>query len=198
MLQNAVSEAFLERLPVYLNQLKTYDNEYISSTQLANDLNLGHVQVRKDLARISEKGKPKVGYLVKDLRSDIKDYLSFSRKTNAIIVGMGQLGRALYHYQGFEHFNINIMGGFDINDKYLHIDQLHSFCQNKKIDIAIITTPHDQAQKICDRLVKENIKGIWNFAPIHLNVPKDVIVQNENLANSVSILRKILDDRRQV
>jgi redox-sensing transcriptional repressor len=198
MLQNAVSEAFLERLPIYLNQLKTYTCDYVSSTQLANDLNLGHVQVRKDLARISQKGKPKVGYLVSDLVDDIKTYLSFSSRTNAIIIGMGQLGKALYHYQGFEHYNIKIVGAFDINNKYMHMDRLHDFCRKEKIDIAIITTPHDQAQEISNLIVKENIKAIWNFAPIHLNVPDDVIVQNENLANSIAILRKILDDRRQV
>lgn len=196
MLQNAVSEAFLERLPIYLNQLKTYTCDYVSSTQLANDLSLGHVQVRKDLARISQKGKPKVGYLVSALVNDIKEYLSFSSRTSAIIIGMGQLGKALYHYRGFKHYNIKIIGAFDINDTYMHIDRLHDFCQKEKIDIAIITTPEDQAQEISNLIVKENIKAIWNFAPVHLNVPENVIVQNENLANSIAILRKILDDRR--
>ncbi|QWC00281.1 redox-sensing transcriptional repressor Rex [Mycoplasmatota bacterium] len=194
MLQNYVSEAFLERIPLYLNELEKYKNDYISSTTLANILNLGEVLVRKDLAKISQGGKPKIGYHVMDLMNDIKDYMGYNNKSKAIIVGMGRLGNALYHYSGFNKYNIHILEAFDILDDYKNINEIKDFCSEQDIDVGIITVPKDQAQNVCNLLLSQGIKAIWNFAPIRLNVPEDVIVQNENLADSLSILIKHKND----
>lgn len=195
MLQNCVSEAFIERIPIYLNYLEFYQDKYISATTLAQALNLGHVLVRKDLAKISDGGKPKIGYQVKELTRDIKLFMGYDRVSKAIIIGMGQLGKALYHYQGFSKYNIHIINAFDLNENYSHIDSLEMFCENEDIDVAIITLPKENAQEMCDRLVKLKIKAIWNFTPVRLEVPSDVIIQNENLAQSLSILIKHTNDR---
>ena len=195
MLQNCVSEAFLERLPIYLNYLEICQENYISATSLSKELNLGEVQVRKDLAKISYNGKPKIGYEIKELMNDIKTYMGYDQKTNAVIIGLGQLGKALYHYPGFKKYNIHITQGFDSQTGHMHIRELKKYCQENQVDVGIIAVPRESAQEVCDQLVQQHIKAIWNFAPIRLNVPDYVIVQNENLADSLSILVKHLNDQ---
>ncbi|QLY39996.1 redox-sensing transcriptional repressor Rex [Hujiaoplasma nucleasis] len=197
MLQNCQTEAFLERLPIYLNQLSQYSSDYVSASILAKDLGLGEVQVRKDLAKISRGGKPKVGYILNDLKADIERYMGFDQPTNAVIIGMGKLGRSLYNYHGFQQYHIEIIGAFDIRESFIHVDQLNEYCQEHHIDVAILTVPKDEAQKISDIIIKAGIKAIWNFSPTRLNVPSDVVVQNENLAVSLSILIKHYNDRRK-
>lgn len=196
MLQNCQTEAFLERLPIYLNQLSQYSSEYVSASILAKDLGLGEVQVRKDLAKVSQGGKPKIGYLINDLKIDIETYMGFDQPTKAVIIGMGKLGRSLYNYHGFHQYHIEIIGAFDVRDSFRHIDEMNDFCQEHSIDVAILTVPREEAQKVCDMVIKAGIKAIWNFSPTRLNVPTDVVVQNENLAVSLSILIKHYNDRR--
>lgn len=196
MLQNCIHEAFIERLPLYLSKLTTYKENYVSSTRLAADLSLGDVQVRKDLAKVSKAGKPKVGFLVEDLIRDINDYMGFNDQTKAVIVGMGKIGQALYLYPGFKSFNIHIVKAFDINGSYENPNGLGQYCQNHDVHVGIITVPKDHAQAICDVLVHHGVKAIWNFAPVRLDVPSHVLVQNENLAHSLSVLIKHHNDRR--
>jgi len=195
MMQNCVSEAFLERVPIYLNHLEVYQDEFISATTLANQLNLGEVLVRKDLAKISYGGKPKIGYIVSDLIIDIKSFMGYDQKSNAIIVGMGQLGKSLYQYPGFLKYNIEITQAFDISSYYKNPEFIKSYCENVKVDVGIITVPKEAAQNICDLFVDAGIKAIWNFSPVRLSVPDEIIVQNINLAESLSILIKHLNDK---
>ncbi len=195
MLQNGNYEAILGRVPAYIEYLEHYQEDTISATVIANALNYGEVQVRKDLARISFGGKPKIGYEVKSLLQDLKAFMGYHHETKAVIVGMGRLGEALYHYPGFHQHNIKIIAAFDVKEPYLDLDSFSKVCKDNSIEVGIITVNKENAQEVSDLMVQNNIKAIWNFAPVTLNVPKEIIVQNENMANSLSVLIKLMNDR---
>lgn len=122
MLQNGIAKSVLIRLPLYLEYLLDLQETegysgYISATKIAMDLELGEVQVRKDLSFVCGNGKPKLGYDLLVLIEKIKDYLGCRQRKNAIIIGVGKLGSALFGYRGFERYGIHIIAGFDLEDK---------------------------------------------------------------------------------
>lgn len=200
MANQKFSQTLLKRLPIYLNYLRALPQSTatISATAIAKALNLGDVQVRKDLAKVSSGGRRRIGHCRDRLIQDIEEFLDFASTTGSIVVGTGKLGQALLDYSGFEESGLNILAGFDTHpaekqancEKPLfHITQLEAFCQRYDVRIGIITVPADQAQKVCDQLVACGVRAIWNFAPVHLNAPDYVVIQNENLAISLSTLR---------
>lgn len=203
VIKKVITRATLGRLPTYLQYLKSSDvcDEYISATKIANALNLGEVQVRKDLSSVSSGGKPKVGYIRENLIDDINTTLGCDQTSNAVIIGAGKLGNALLGFDGFAEFGLKIVAAFDTDPtKYgklvsdnpiLPMEQLKSFCQEKNIHIGIITVPLSVAQDVCDDMIKSGISAIWNFAPITLNVPDSVIVSQENLALSLAHLKSL-------
>ena len=199
MEQKEISKAVLKRLPGYLAYLKSLpENEspYISATTLANALNMGEVLVRKDLAMVSSGGRPKIGYLRESLIEDISQFLGYDNTTEAILVGAGKLGQALLGYNGFGAYGLNICAAFDIEPvsnrlegkAVYSMDKMESFCSANKILMGIITVPAEYAQQVCDQMIACGIKAIWNFAPIHLDVPAGILVQNENIATSLAVL----------
>ena len=203
-----VSKPTLQRLPDYLSYLK-YKRDSgavnISATAAASDLELNDVQVRKDLASVSRNGgRPKTGYVISDLIADIEDFLGYSNTKDAVIVGAGHLGQALLHYRGFESYGLNIIAAFDADTsvigtcingtKIFAINEMVEFCQRLKVNLGIITVPAEYAQGVCDKMIESGILAIWNFAPVHLNVPEHILVQNENMAASFAILSKHLEE----
>ena len=206
MEKNKLSKKMLKRLPLYLDYLRSLPEEVvnISATTIARELELGDVQVRKDLALISEAGRQKVGRSRKTLIRDIETRLDLATKTGAVLIGAGKLGRALLDYPGFGEYGMTILAGFDAEPEertlgpgkpIYPMSRLKSFCQTYPVNIGIITVPPASAQEICDRLVECGVKAIWNFAPTQLAVPEDVIVQNENLAVSMTALRIQVKDQ---
>lgn len=195
-----ISKSVLKRLPgyhAYLKSLQNLDSPYISATAIANALDMGEVQVRKDLAIVSDGGRPKVGYVRERLIEDIEQFLGYDNTTDAILVGAGRLGQALLGYNGFDEYGLNILAAFDIRPEtkrkdsgkpILPLDQMIPFCKEHKILMGIITVPTEFAQEACDRMIQAGIKAIWTFAPKHLEVPDHVMVHNENMANSLAIL----------
>lgn len=200
MERKEISKAVLKRLPGYLAYLKSIPHDasaYISATGLANALGMGEVQVRKDLAMVSDGGRPKLGYLREHLIDDIEQFLGYDNTTDAVLIGAGKLGQALLGYSGFGDYGLNILAAFDvtpdedvkIDDKPIyHISQLESFCRTHKVLMGIITVPGPYAQQVCDQLIACGIKAIWNFAPTHLEVPANILVQHENMATSLAVL----------
>lgn len=200
MERKEVSKSVLKRLPGYLAYLKSLPEEeskYISATTLANVLGMGEVQVRKDLAAVSDGGRPKVGYLRRSLINDIERFLGYDNTTDAVLIGAGKLGQALCGYSGFSAYGLNILAAFDVSPAnsrtqdgipIYHMDQLKPFCEANKVLMGIITVPADYAQQVCDRLIDSGIKAIWNFAPKHLEVPDNILVQYENMATSLAVL----------
>lgn len=200
-----VSVNTLQRLPIYLNYLKTLDeNGNISSTEIARALGLNDVQVRKDLSSVSSGGRPKVGYNVKGLILDLKEFLGYNAVNDAVMVGCGNLGRALMSYRGFREYGLRIVAGFDVSEDVvggevcdkpiLPISELPRYCRENGVKIGVITTPAQAAQKACDLLMEGGIKAVWNFAPAHITVGEGVLVQNENMACSLALLSKHLNE----
>lgn len=199
-MEKKVSKAVLKRLPGYLTYLKSLQDQeypYISATALANALGMGEVQVRKDLASVSDGGRPKIGYLRESLIDDIEQFLGYDNTTDAVLIGAGKLGQALMGYKGFHEYGLNVLAAFDTNPAksqtdegkaIYHMDQLESFCRVHKVLMGIITVPDSHAQEVCDKLIACGIKAIWNFAPIHLEVPPHILVQSENMATSLAVL----------
>ena len=200
MEQKEISKAVLKRLPVYLSYLKSMPEDagaYISATALANALGMGEVQVRKDLAQISNGGKPKLGYVRERLMDDIEQFLGYDNTTDAVLIGAGKLGQALSDYSGFAHYGLNILAAFDlapasestVSGKPIYpMEKLEYFCKINKVRMGIITVPAAQAQQVCDLLIDCGIRAIWNFAPTHLDVPGHILVQNEDMATSLAVL----------
>jgi redox-sensing transcriptional repressor len=190
---------------MYLHLLKALPEggmTNISATMIANGLKLNDVQVRKDLALVSQGGRPRTGYDIRRLIADIEHCLGYDNADSAVLVGAGNLGRALLSYEGFAEFGLDIVAAFDrpeytvchtVAGKQVYpLEKLPGICSRMKINIGIITVGAGEAQSICDRLVESGVTAIWNFAPVHLTVPDHVLVQNENLAGSLAILSKQL------
>ena len=195
-----ISKSVLKRLPGYVAYLRTLSDSaspYISATALANALGMGEVQVRKDLAMVSDGGRPKIGYLRESLIEDIEQFLGYDNTTDAVLIGAGKLGQALLGYNGFDAYGLNILAAFDAtpsadatpDGKPIYpMEQLESFCRANKVLMGIITVPTQYAQQVCDQLIACGIKAVWNFAPTHLEVPDHILVQNENMATSLAVL----------
>lgn len=200
MERKEISKSVLKRLPGYLAYLKSIPeggSPYISATSLANSLGMGEVQVRKDLAMVSDGGRPKIGYLRESLIEDIEQFLGYDNTTDAVLIGAGKLGQALLGYGGFEDYGLNILAAFDVNPAtemteegkpIYHIDKLESFCRTHKVLMGIITVPAQHAQEVCDKLIGCGIKAIWTFANARLDVPANILVQYENMATSLAVL----------
>jgi redox-sensing transcriptional repressor len=207
MSTQTVSKQTLSRLPQYLSYLESLPDTVrtISATGIAAALNLNQVQVRKDLASVSSSGKPKVGYMRRDLIREIKTFLGYDSADEAVIVGAGKLGRALMGYVGFKDYGLNILAAFDADEnaigedesghQIMPIEVIKETCQRLGVRIGIITVPAHAAQAVCDQLIDAGVLAIWNFAPIRLVVPEGILVQNENMASSLAILSNHLAEK---
>ncbi len=204
-----ISKQALQRMPYYLQYLRDLQNKGIKTVAapaIAETLNLNEVQVRKDFAAVStEKGKPKSGFSVADLIASMEDYLGYHNVNDAVLIGVGSLGKAFLSYKGFKNYGINIVMAFDIDDDVIGkeicskqvfpMHRLSELCRRMHIRIGIITVPAAQAQVVCDQLVAGGILAIWNFAPVHLSAPDNILVQNENMAASLALLSKHLQEK---
>lgn len=203
-----IPEPTLRRLPVYHNYLKNLDSSKthaISCTQIAQDLHLTPIQVRKDLACTGIVGKPKTGYDTQALRLAIEDFLGWNNPNDALLFGAGHLGLALLSYDGFASYGLDIVAAVDADPakqgagprdkKILPLEKAAGLIRRMHIKIAIIAVPEAAAQSIADLCVSCGIKAIWNFAPAKITVPADVTVQHENLASSLAVLSKKLSLR---
>lgn len=146
---------------------------------------------------VSDGGRPKIGYLRESLIDDIEQFLGYDNTTDAVLIGAGKLGQALLGYRGFDDYGLNILAAFDAkpsrekteDGKPIYpMDKLEPFCRANKVLMGIITVPGEYAQQVCDKLIGCGIKAIWNFAPVHLEVPPHILVQYENMATSLAVL----------
>lgn len=203
-----VSNNMLSRMPVYLNYIKTLpqNTPNISATKIANALGVGEVSVRKDLAKVSNGGRCKLGYSCEELIKDIETFLGIKSTLDAVVVGKGEMIQILLNYGGFEDFGLNLVAGFDIDswekrnssESFIYsMDQLESFFKENHVCIGIIMVSAEDAQAVCDRLVGLGVDGIWNFTTTHLNVPEHVVLQNESIAASITKLRMQLKERSE-
>lgn len=208
MEKKPISTQTLQRLPLYLNYLKSLSGDStpnISATVIAGALNLNDVQVRKDLASVSNGGRPKVGYNTQELRSDLEHFLGYDNTESAVIVGAGNLGRAFLSFRGFADYGLDIVVAFDsdesligtsVNGKQiLSVDKMKDLCRRMRIRLGIIAVPEQEAQGVCDALVECGVLAILNYAHVHLQVPGHVLVKNENMASPLAVLSKRLAEK---
>ena len=200
-----IPEPTLRRLPVYhvyLKKIAEKGQEFISGTQIAEELNLVPVQIRKDLAFTGVIGKPKVGFEIQELLRKLEEVLGWHNISDAILVGVGNLGAALLGYSGFQACGLNVVTAFDSDPKKINtiingkkifaISKLPNLVKRLNIQIGILTVPEEACQAVAQLKVDSGIKAIWSFAPIKLNLPKQIIVQHENLAASLAVLSRQL------
>ena len=198
-----VPEVTISRLSLYLRCLSELEEEgieVISSAELGKRCGVNPAQIRKDLAYFGEFGTRGVGYYVKDLKEDIKRIMGLDREWEVALVGVGNLGRALLSYQGFRRHGFKIVVAFDkvIDEErksaipegceLYHADEMERIIKERKIKIAIIAVHFSEAQKVADRLAKAGVKGIMNFAPVRLKLPKNVVVRNIDLGVELEVL----------
>lgn len=192
-----------ERLKLYHRLLLDVDEEYISSESIARILKVQPEQVRKDLSYLKTVGKPKVGYRVDELKKELDELFGVKKETNVIIVGAGRLGTALANYPGFERYGIEIVGIFDNDPRkigqfvselvVLPLKDLKRVVKRFNVEIGVICVPKESAQEVANLLVACGIRGIWNFAPVNLEVPSDVLVVNEDITQSLLTLKHLLN-----
>lgn len=198
MAEGKISTAVIKRLPRYyrhLGELLESGVERISSGELSTKMKVTASQIRQDLNHFGGFGQQGYGYNVQHLYTEIGKILGLDRKYNLIIIGAGNLGRAIANYANFEKRGFVITGVFDVNSKIvgtklkditiMDLCEIETFAAENKIDIAALTIPKTQAVEVADRLVKLGVKAFWNFAHTDLNVPEEVIVESVHLSESL-------------
>ncbi|HGS9625150.1 redox-sensing transcriptional repressor Rex [Clostridioides difficile] len=202
-----ISMAVIRRLPKYhryLGDLLDRDIQRISSKELSDIIGLTASQIRQDLNNFGGFGQQGYGYNVEALHTEIGKILGLDRPYNAVLVGAGNLGQAIANYAGFRKAGFEIKALFDANPRMIGLkirefevldsDTLEDFIKNNNIDIAVLCIPKNGAQEVINRVVKAGIKGVWNFAPLDLEVPKGVIVENVNLTESLFTLSYLMKE----
>ncbi|TYB30847.1 MAG: redox-sensing transcriptional repressor Rex [Candidatus Mcinerneyibacterium aminivorans] len=198
-----VSIPSLRRLPLYYHYMKILKKrkvDYVSSTKIAEKMNLTPIQVRKDLSITGVKGRARVGFNIKDALEKIEEFMGWKDKKDGILVGCGDLGSALLGYNNFKNYGFEIVAGFDVDEKItgteIHgkrifpIDRMENLCKRLHIKVGIICVPSKSAQKVAERMIDSGIEAIWNFAPAALEIPNDIALHQEDMAASLTILFK--------
>lgn len=198
MEEHEISKAVVKRLPRYyryLGDLLEAKVERISSNELSDMMSVTASQIRQDLNNFGGFGQQGYGYNVKYLYAEIGKILGLDKTYNMIIIGAGNLGQALANYVKFEKRGFRITGLFDVNPRLNGMtvrgieirmtDELPEFIRENDIKIAALTLPKSGAEEVAPILVESGIKAIWNFAHTDLQVPKDVVVENVHLSESL-------------
>ena len=197
-----VPSAVIKRLPRYhryLGDLLRDGRLRISSAELSSLMGVTASQIRQDLNCFGGFGQQGYGYNIKYLHGKISELLGVTEGYNAIIVGAGNLGRALAATRMFERRGVNRLAMFDIDEKIVgttvygipvyHISTLSDFCKNQKVDIAVLTVPKEAASEVSTIMAEAGVRGFWNFANMELKLPyPSVIVENIHLGDSLMTL----------
>lgn len=199
--------AVIRRLPKYHRYLKDLldkDVFRISSKELSEIIGFTASQIRQDLNNFGGFGQQGYGYNVEDLYEEIGKILGLDKEYNAVVVGAGNMGQALANYPWFSNKGFCILAMFDANPKLIGLNirgldvydiaDIHDYVVQNDVKIIIIATPKEHAQTVVDRVVDTDIKGIWNFAPVDLNVPKEIIVENAHLSDSLFVLSYMINE----
>ncbi len=205
--ERKISSAVVNRLPRYyryLGELLESGTDRISSKELSEKMNITASQIRQDLNNFGGFGQQGYGYNVEYLYNEIKKILGIDKPYNIIVVGGGNIGQALVNYTNFEKRGFIIKAVFDINPRLIgmtirgvevrDVDKMEEFIKNNNIDVAILTLPKAQAVETANNLAEWGIKGIWNFSPVDLDVPKGVSVENVHLTDSLMTLIYKIND----
>lgn len=202
--------AVIKRLPIYhryLSDLHQKEVARISSSELAAKIGITASQLRQDLSWFGSFGQQGYGYRVDELLQEVSRILGLNQNIGMVLIGAGRLGRAIIHYANFKRRGFHTKAIFDNNPDIVgeiideipvyNISELENYLKSHAIQIGVITTPASAAQEVADRLVRCGIKGIWNFAPVSLKVPNDVIVEHVHIGESLMVLSMKLQQRKE-
>lgn len=176
---------------------------FVSSTRLSKETNIVASQIAKDLSCVNIVGRTRVGYDIDNLLEVLEDFLGFKKIHKAFLFGAGRLGGALLKDTGLKQFGLEVVAAFDNNPKLVgrtisgvpvyHISEIGAKMSRHNVKIGILTVPIDNAQEVADRMVVWGIKAIWNFTPLRIRVPDDIVVQNTSLYAHLSLMFNRLD-----
>ena len=206
--KSRVSDAVVRRLPMYFRHLRELEKAgvvRISSQELGERMNLTASQIRQDINCFGGFGQQGYGYHVSNLKERIGEILGHQHQYHVIIVGAGNIGRAVANYAGFKKEGFNIQAMFDVSPALVGIDvhgtlvqpmdKLEAWLASHQVDIAVLSVPSSYAQETADVLVRGGVRGIWNFAPVDLALPEDVAVNNVHLSDSLHILSYRMNEK---
>jgi redox-sensing transcriptional repressor len=204
------SPAVIRRMPRYYRYLGDLMNsgvERISSKTLSEKMHVTASQIRQDLNNFGGFGQQGYGYNVKYLHDEIGKILGLDREHNVIVIGCGNIGQAVANYRNFYGLGFNMVGFFDNNPnlkgKKINgipikmVDELDEFVKETRVDICALTLPKDVAKPMAEKVLALGIKAIWNFAPVDLNLPPDVIVENVHLSESLMRLSYAIANNKE-
>lgn len=196
-----ISNTVIKRLPRYrryLKELKKKNVEKISSGQLSRMTGYTASQIRQDLNNFGGFGQQGYGYNVEDLHKEISTILGLDHNYKMIIVGAGNMGQAIANYTYYYKSGFIVEGIFEVNPRLVGIkindidvmdyEEMVTYVEENKIDIGVICVSKDNAQEVADRLCFAGIRGIWNFAPVDLEVPDHVKIENVHLSDGLHFL----------
>ena len=192
-----VPDPAIKRMSLYLRQLEAFKKneiQTVSSKQLGVSLRLSDAQVRKDLAYFGQFGHPGIGYRVEDLIAQVRHILGTDQTSNVVLIGAGNLGRALSAYRGFNAKGFRLVAVFDKDPTKVgkrvgpfqiqSLHELETIVQKDAVRLAVMAVPADNAQEVADQLVDAGIRGLLNFAPVSLSVPENVSCQQRGLGRA--------------
>ena len=204
-------EPTLRRLPWYLayvNLLHLQKVEYVSSTQIAKDINVDASQIVKDLSFLNIKGKTRIGYDVETLVNELSDFLGFRVVHKAFMIGVGSLGSALIQDQGLSQYGLNIVAGFDINPEIIGkticgvpifgMDELDQKQKEYDTEIGILAVPVEHAQDATDTMIACGLQAIWNFTPFRIKASSDIVIQNTSIYAHLAVMYNRLDENKRL
>ncbi|UWG98229.1 redox-sensing transcriptional repressor Rex [Dehalobacter sp. DCM] len=199
--EKKISSQVIKRLPRYYRYLSTLQQmgiSRISSKDLGNRMGLTSSQVRQDFFSFGGNGLQGYGYDVCFLCQEIHKLLGLNNIHTMVIIGAGSLGHALAKHSNFDKSGFKTIGIFDINPllvgekirglEVLHINDLAVFANTNQVDIAVLTVPENNAREVAGLVADLGIKSIWNFSPVELNLPEDIIVENTHLIDCLMVL----------
>jgi redox-sensing transcriptional repressor len=199
--QNIASIPTIKRLPSYLNLVKraaTEGIQIISATNIAKELDLEPIQVRKDLAVTGIIGKPRIGYNVEELSLALQSFLNWDVKHKAVVVGCGNLGSALMNYGELKNHGLTIVGAADASPEKIgtekmgvmisSVEELPQLIERTAATMVILTVPPVEAQNVANILDKTEIKAIWNFTNVKLKIADRILVLMEDLSSGFAVI----------
>lgn len=182
----------------FVKLLKQKGESFVSSTQIAKEINVDSSQVAKDLSFVAIAGKTRVGYEIDTLIRVLECFLGFTASHKAFLFGVGSLGAALLHDSGLNQYGLEIMAGFDVRDELdgktingipvFHMRNFPEKQQELGATIGIITVPVEKAQEVTDEIIAGGIKALWNFTPFRIRVPEHVVVQNTSMYAHLAVM----------
>ena len=194
-------EPTLRRLPWYLAYLSTLRRqkvEYVSTTRIADELKVAPSQIAKDLSFLGIKGKTRIGYSVEDLEQSLGQFLGFTQRHNAVMLGVGSLGAALIADSGLQRYGLNIVAGIDIDAEMIGSkinavevyapDCLPELARAMNISIAVLAVPVDSAQEVANHAISCGIPAIWNFTPTRIVAPAEIVVSNTSIYSHLAVM----------